>query len=192
MNINGLCIPEVVVFSPTKYGDTRGFVSETYSKPSLAEVGIDIDFVQDNHALSIESGTVRGLHFQIPPFAQNKLVRVARGSIFDVAVDIRTGSPTFGQHASAKISADDWNQILVPIGFAHGFVTLEPNTEVIYKVSNPYSPEHDRGIFWMDPALGINWPIPRAEAVLSEKDKRLPRLGELANHFPYNLAEAHP
>jgi dTDP-4-dehydrorhamnose 3,5-epimerase len=172
--------------SPVKHGDQRGFFSETYSKAVLADVGIDIDFLQDNHALSVQSGTVRGLHFQVPPFAQEKLIRVARGAIFDVAVDIRVGSPTFGQHVSAIISADAWNQILVPVGFAHGLATLEPNTEVIYKVSNRYSPEHDKGLFWRDPALGIDWPVSETEAILSEKDKRLPKLSELPDYFHYD------
>ena len=173
-----------------KHGDTRGFFSETYSRRSLAEAGIDIDFVQDNHAFSAEKGVVRGLHFQVPPFAQDKLVRVARGSVFDVAVDLRRGSPTYGQHVSAVISAEAWNQILVPIGFAHGFMTLEPDTEVLYKVSNYYSAEHDKGLLWNDPALGIEWPIAEDETILSAKDKVQPRLADLPPYFHFDLEHA--
>ena len=126
---------------------------------------------------------MRGLHFQTPPFAQDKLVRVARGSVFDIAVDLRQGSPTYGRHAGAVLSAQAWNQILVPIGFAHGFMTLEPDTEVIYKVSNYYAPDHDKGLLWNDPALGISWPIADEEAVLSDKDRKQPRLAELITPF---------
>ena len=186
--VETLKIPGVVIVSPTRHSDKRGFFSETYSKFGLAEAGIGIEFVQDNHALSSQRGTVRGLHFQVPPFAQDKLVRVVRGAIFDVAVDIRVGSPTFGQHVSAIISAQAWNQILVPIGFAHGLVTLEPNTEVIYKVSSRYSPEHDKGLYWNDDALEIDWPVNEAEAILSEKDSRQPKLADLPDFFHYNLA----
>jgi dTDP-4-dehydrorhamnose 3,5-epimerase len=151
----------------------------------LAERGIDVDFVQDNHSLSRLKGTVRGLHYQAPPFAQHKLVRVVRGSVLDVAVDLRLGSPTYGAHVAAVISAEAWNQILVPIGFAHGFCTLEPDTEVIYKVTDYYSPEHDHGILWNDPELGIAWPVSEAAAVLSPRDRRLPRLKEIASPFVY-------
>ncbi len=184
--IERLRIPDVLIISPIKHGDQRGFFSETFSKAGLAEAGIDIDFVQDNHAHSVQSGTVRGLHFQTPPFAQHKLIRAVRGAIFDVAVDLRVGSPTWGRHVSAIISADAWNQILVPIGFAHGVATLEPNTEIIYKVSSRYSPEHDKGLFWLDPALGINWPVNEAEAILSDRDRHLPRLDELPDYFHYD------
>ena len=183
MQVEHLNIPEVRLLSPRKHGDRRGFFSETYNRKALAVIGIDIDFVQDNHSYSADKGTVRGLHFQTPPFAQDKLVRVVRGSVFDIAVDLRQGSPTYGRHVSAVLSAQAWNQILVPIGFAHGFMTLEPDTEVIYKVSNYYAPDHDKGLLWNDPALGINWPIADAEAVFSEKDRKLPRLAELITPF---------
>ncbi|MEL6209765.1 MAG: dTDP-4-dehydrorhamnose 3,5-epimerase, partial [Pseudomonadota bacterium] len=156
LDVEALAIPEVRVIRPRKFGDHRGFFSETYNRRAFAEAGIDLDFVQDNHSLSGEVGTIRGLHYQSPPFAQDKLVRVVRGAILDVAVDIRRGSPTFGQHVAAKITAEDWNQILVPVGFAHGFVTLEPGTEVIYKVTNYYAPDCDHGILWNDPALAID------------------------------------
>ncbi len=176
-------IPDVKIVTPIKHGDHRGFFSEIHNKRALAKAGIHLDFVQDNHTLSPQKGTIRGLHFQTPPFAQDKLVRVVRGAIFDVAVDLRQGSPTFGKHVTAVISAEEWNQILVPIGFAHGFCTLEPNTEVIYKVTNYYSASHDKGLLWNDPDLGIDWPVAEEEAILSDKDIRLPRLGELPDYF---------
>jgi len=146
MEVVRAAIPEVKIITPKKFGDHRGFFSETYNKNALAGVGIDFHFVQDNHSLSATKGTLRGLHCQIPPFGQDKLVRVVRGAIFDVAVDLRTGSPTFGQYVSTVISAEEWNQIFVPIGFAHGFCTIEPDTEVIYKVTNYWSPEHESGL----------------------------------------------
>ena len=183
MQVEHLNIPEVRLLSPRKHGDRRGFFSETYNRKALAVVGIDIDFVQDNHSYSADKGTVRGLHFQTPPFAQDKLVRVARGSVFDIAVDLRQGSPTYGRHAGAVLSVEAWNQLLIPIGFAHGFMTLEPDTEVIYKVSNYYAPDHDKGLLWNDPALGISWPIAEDKAVLSDKDSKLPRLAELVTPF---------
>ena len=183
MQVEQLNIPDVRLLSPRKHGDRRGFFSETYNRKALAVIGIDIDFVQDNHSYSADKGTVRGLHFQTPPFAQDKLVRVARGSVFDIAVDLRQGSPTYGRHAGAVLSAQAWNQILVPIGFAHGFMTLEPDTEVIYKVSNYYAPDHDKGLLWNDPALGISWPIADEEAVLSDKDRNQPRLAGLVTPF---------
>ena len=159
------------------------FSLEVYSRRALAEAGIDIEFVQDNHSLSAEKGTVRGLHFQTPPFAQDKLVRVVRGSVFDVAVDLRRDSPTYGRYVSVVLSAATWNQLLVPVGFGHGFMTLEPDTEVIYKVSEYYAPEHDKGLLWNDPAFCIQWPIPEDEAVLSDKDRRHPRLAEFTTPF---------
>lgn len=176
-------IADVKLIVPRIHRDHRGFFSETYNKAGLAGLGANLEFVQDNHSLSVERGVVRGLHFQIPPFAQDKLVRVIRGSVFDVAVDIRRGSPTYGNHVARVISAADWNQFLVPAGFAHGFCTLEPNTEVIYKVTNYYSPENDRGLLWNDPDLGIAWPIGEYEAILSEKDKRQPPFRDLPAYF---------
>ena len=181
-----LSIPEVKLLLPKKFDDHRGFFSETYSSRTFGDAGVNVAVVQDNHSLSFEKGTVRGLHFQIPPFAQAKLIRVTRGAIFDVAVDIRQGSPTYGQHVSATISAEAWNQIFVPTGFAHGFVTLEPNTEVLYKVSDFYSTEHDRGLRWNDPALAIPWPIAYADAILSDKDRAQPLLADLRAYFTYD------
>jgi len=188
--IQNLAIPEVRLIRPQRIGDSRGFFSETYSKRALAAAGIDLDFVQDNHSLSLAKGVVRGLHFQVPPHAQAKLVRVTRGAAFDVAVDIRRGSPTYGKHAGAVLSAENWNQILVPVGFAHGFMTLEPNTEVSYKVTDYYAPECDRGLLWNDPELEIRWPLPESEAVLSEKDRAHPLLKDLPGSFIYGLKGA--
>ncbi len=146
-----------------------------------------MNFVQDNHAFSAERGTIRGLHFQAPPYAQDKLVRVAQGSVLDVAVDIRRGSPTYGKFVSAVISAEAWNQILVPIGFAHGLCTLEPDTAVIYKVTNYYAPDHDLGLLWNDPDIGIEWPVGENEARLSDKDRRRPRLRDFDTPFDYRM-----
>jgi dTDP-4-dehydrorhamnose 3,5-epimerase len=184
MEISPLDIPDVKILRPKKHGDARGFFSETWSRAAMAEAGLDIDFVQDNQSLSATRGTVRGLHFQTPPHAQAKLLRVIRGAVFDVAVDLRRGSPTYGRHASAVISAEEWNQILVPVGFAHGFMTLEPDTEVIYKVSGIYSPANDAGILWNDPDLGIAWLLD-VEATLSDKDRVQPRLRDFETPFVY-------
>ncbi len=186
MKIVETAIPEVKIIKPKKHGDHRGFFSETYNQKDFAAAGIDLDFVQDNHSLSADKGTVRGLHFQLHPFAQDKLVRVSRGSILDVAVDIRRGSPTFGRHVTAVVSAAEWNQILVPIGFAHGFVTLEPNTEVLYKTTDFYAPEHDRGILWSDPELGIDWGVDEGQAILSDNDRALPTLNDAPDLFEFS------
>jgi dTDP-4-dehydrorhamnose 3,5-epimerase len=184
MEVEPLAIPDVKLIRPKRFGDARGFFSEVYSRAAFAKAGIAIDFVQDNHSLSAQVGTIRGLHFQTAPFAQDKLVRVIRGRILDVAVDLRRGSPTFGRHVSAEISAANWTQILVPIGFAHGFCTLEPDTEVVYKVSNVYAPANDGGVLWNDPDLGIAWPIASGGTpVLSDKDAKLPRLRDLPPLF---------
>ena len=170
---------DIIELRPKKFGDGRGFFSEIYNKTELADAGFEFDFIQDNHSMSRPKGTIRGLHFQIAPFAQTKLVRVAKGAIFDVAVDIRTGSPTYGRHANIVISAETWNQVLIPAGFAHGFCTLEPDTEVIYKVDAAYSPQYDRGLLWNDPVLGIQWPVEPDKAVLSDKDRNHPTLAQL-------------
>lgn len=183
MQIESLGIPDVKILTPKRFGDARGFFSETYNKAALAEHGIALDFIQDNHSMSQPVGVLRGLHFQTPPFAQDKLVRVVRGRIYDVAVDIRSGSPTYGKWVGAEISAEAWNQILVPVGFAHGFVTLEPDTEVIYKVTGPYAPDHDKGLAWNDPAIGIDWPLNGVEPTLSDKDTKHPGLADLPAYF---------
>ena len=184
LSVTSLAIADVKLISTQRFGDARGFFSETYSVKAFADAGIALTFVQDNHSRSAAAGTVRGLHYQSQPFAQDKLVRVTRGRILDVAVDIRRSSPTFGRHVSAEISAENWNQILVPVGFAHGFVTLEPDTEVVYKVTNSYAPQHDHGILWSDPALGIAWPVAASQATLSDKDTRHPTLAAAQTLFP--------
>ncbi|MBX9682181.1 MAG: dTDP-4-dehydrorhamnose 3,5-epimerase [Hyphomicrobium sp.] len=181
--IKSLEISDVKLISPKIYRDDRGFFSEVYNQKFLADGGINVGFVQDNHSLSRRAGVVRGLHFQSAPHAQGKLVRVVRGSIFDVAVDIRHGSATFGQHVSAVLSADNWQQLWVPPGFAHGFCTLEPDTEVIYKVTAVYAPQCDHGILWNDPALAIDWPVPNGGAQLSDKDTKHPTLAESPVYF---------
>ncbi|MFD0589820.1 dTDP-4-dehydrorhamnose 3,5-epimerase [Paenibacillus sp. GCM10027627] len=173
----------VKVLEPKVHMDSRGFFLESYSKNSFNELGIDIDFVQDNHSLSVDIGVIRGLHYQLNPKAQAKLVRVISGSIFDVVVDIRRGSPTFGKWEGFHLSADNKRQLFVPSGFAHGFCTTSVNTEVVYKVNEYYSPEYDRGISWNDPALAISWPA--EHPVLSDKDKRHPQLSEAEFNFYY-------
>jgi dTDP-4-dehydrorhamnose 3,5-epimerase len=173
----------VLEIRPSRLPDDRGFFSEVWSERAFHDAGIDETFVQDNHSVSRDAGVLRGLHFQAPPMAQAKLVRVSRGSIFDVAVDIRTGSPTYRQWVAARLSAADWNQMFVPAGFAHGFVTLEPDTEVQYKVSAPYSRDHDRAIRFDDPLIGVEWPIDRAALILSDKDRAAPLLAEIETGF---------
>ena len=185
MKFEKLDISGVLEFIPRRFGDDRGFFSETYSKQSFAKAGFDIDWVQDNHSRSEEKGVLRGLHFQLAPFAQDKLIRVLRGAIFDVAVDLRKGSPTFGKWTSRILSAAEWNQLLIPKGFAHGFLTLEPGVEVAYKVSAPYSPEHDRSIRWDDPAIGVAWPLAGQQPILSPKDRDAPLLADLAGQLSF-------
>lgn len=177
--ITRLAIPDVLLITPKRHGDARGFFSETYSRKTLAEAGFDKVFVQDNHSLSEKRGVLRGLHFQRPPFMQDKLLRVTQGAVYDVAVDIRAGSPTFGQHVGAELSADNWRQLLVPAGFAHGFVTLTDNCAVLYKVTADYAPQSEGGLAWNDPALGIDWPLPASEIVTNARDGAWPTLAEL-------------
>lgn len=183
LDVRPLEIPAVMELAPRKFGDARGFFSETFNRERMQKAGISIDWMQDNQSYSAEAYTLRGLHYQEPPFAQDKLVRVLRGRILDVAVDIRRGSPTFGKWVSLELSADRFNQILVPTGFAHGFLTLEPHTEVFYKVSAPYSGEHDRSIRFDDPTIGIDWPLNGHRPVLSAKDEAAPCLADIENPF---------
>ena len=178
VEVRELELAGVYEITPKKFGDHRGFFSETYNAPSLAAQGINLVFVQDNHSLSRSAGVLRGLHYQLPPFAQDKLVRVIRGAILDVAVDIRKSSPTFGSWLALEVSAEKWNQILVPKGFAHGFVTLVPDTEVVYKVTERYAPESDRSIRFDDPAIGIDWRVSSEDLTLSDKDRAAPLLAE--------------
>lgn len=185
MQVDRLSIADVVLIKPRRFGDERGYFAETFSTRAFRERVAPHDFVQDNEALSAAVGTVRGLHFQTEPAAQGKLVRVIRGAILDVAVDIRTGSPSFGRAVSARLDGAEGVQLWVPPGFAHGYCTLEPDTLVAYKVTEFYSPSHDGGILWNDPALGIAWPLPAGGAVLSDKDVKLPRLADLPPTFHY-------
>ncbi len=178
-------LPEVKVVMPRRIGDERSFFSEVWNAREFASIGIAADFVQDNHVRNSHKGTLRGLHFQVPPAAQGKLVRVTRGAIFDVAVDIRRGSPRFGRHAAAVLTADNWYQLWIPPGFAHGYCTLEADTEVQYKTTDFYSPAHDRGIVWFDPVLMITWPVTIETALVSERDRALPRLAEQTHLFEY-------
>ena len=183
MDVIEALIPAVKLIRPRRHADARGVFAETYSARVLRSAGITATFVQDNHSISSQKGTVRGLHFQIPPHAQAKLVRVVRGAILDVAVDLRHGSPTFGRHVAAVLTAGDWSTLFVPEGFAHGFCTLEPDTEVVYKASTYYAPTHDRGVRWNAPALGIDWPVTEATATLSEKDRSQPSFAALPPWF---------
>lgn len=174
---------------PQRYGDARGWFSETYNQARYAELGIDCAFVQDNHSMSRDAGVLRGLHWQAPPYGQAKLVRCVRGAIWDVAVDARRGSPTFGRWVAAELTADNGHQLFVPIGFAHGFVTLVPDTEVEYKVSAPYAPAAEGGVSWNDPGLALPWPLPPHRPILSPKDEILPPLSEALSPFDY---DGHP
>nr|WP_205800225.1 dTDP-4-dehydrorhamnose 3,5-epimerase [Microvirga terricola] len=183
IEVEASALPDVKIVRTRAFGDQRGTFMETYNRQAFRAAGIEEEFVQDNFSLSVEVGTVRGLHFQIAPFAQTKLVRVGRGRILDVAVDLRRSSPTYGQHVAVELSAENRLQLLVPVGFAHGFCTLEPNTEVHYKVSAHYSAAHDRGLAWNDPALGIAWQVDEARAVLSDKDTKHPLLADLPPVF---------
>ncbi|MCA9321395.1 MAG: dTDP-4-dehydrorhamnose 3,5-epimerase [Planctomycetes bacterium] len=172
-------IPDVILVRPRRFEDERGFFSEVWKQEAFRSAGIDVAWVQDNHSLSRPRGTLRGLHYQLPPFSQDKLLRVVRGSILDVAVDIRPGSAQFGRHVSVTLSATNGDQLFVPAGFAHGFVTLENDTEVLYKVSAPYAPDHDRGVLWNDPDLAIDWGFAAEDLILSAKDRVHPRLRDI-------------
>ena len=167
-------IPDVKIIRPKKFGDHRGFFSEVFKNDVLKAHGVDVGWIQDDHSFLAARGVVRGLHFQTAPFAQAKLLRVTRGSILDVAVDIRRGSPTYGRHVAVELSADNWGQLYVPVGFAHGFCTLTDNTEVIYKVSAGYAPANEGGLMWNDPDIGIKRPIVDAETTLSGRDTTWP------------------
>ena len=177
--IRRLALPEVLLITPKRHGDARGFFSETYSRKALAEAGFDKPFVQDNHSLSGQRGILRGLHFQRPPFTQDKLVRVIRGAVFDVAVDIRQGSPSFGQWVAVELSEENWRQVLVPAGFAHGFLTLTDTAEVLYKVTDYYAPEAEGGLAWDAPEVGIDWPLPASDVKTNARDSQWPGLSQL-------------
>jgi dTDP-4-dehydrorhamnose 3,5-epimerase len=183
MDVTPTPLAGVVVLKPKRFLDARGFFSETYNRRDLAEAGIEVDFVQDNLSMSRQRGTLRGLHFQREPWAQAKLVSVSKGAVRDVVVDLRLSSRTFAKHFSVVLSSDNGNQIFIPVGFAHGFLTLEPDTLLSYKVSQHYAAEHDSGIRFDDPFLAIDWGCDLASVVLSEKDQKLPLLDPTARYF---------
>ena len=185
MHIEETALPGVLILTPRRFGDERGFFSETWNRDTLAGHGITLDFVQDNHSLSRDRGTVRGLHYQAPPRAQDKLVRVTAGAVLDVAVDVRVGSPAFGQSVRVELSARDGRQLLVPKGFLHGFVTLEPDTEVLYKCTDTYAPDCDGAVAFDDPDLAIDWGVTRDTAILSAKDAAAPRLADWNSPFVF-------
>jgi dTDP-4-dehydrorhamnose 3,5-epimerase len=178
--ITPLAIPEVLLITPKRHGDERGWFAETWSRRALAEAGVDADFVQDNQAFNAKKGTLRGLHFQTAPHPQAKLVRVLKGAILDVAVDVRLASPTYGRYVSAELTAEGGEQLFVPRGFAHGYCTLTDDCELFYKVDGPYAPQTEGGVAWDDPDLGILWPLD-GDPVLSDKDKVLPKLRDLGD-----------
>lgn len=182
-DFNATILPGVWEIVPKRFGDHRGFFSESYNAMAFAQQGINLVFVQDNHSLSATVGTVRGLHFQSPPHAQDKLVRCGKGRIFDVAVDIRKGSPTYGQWYGTELSFENGKQLLVPAGFLHGFMTLEPDCEIIYKCTDFYAPECDGAVLWNDPDIGIDWPLSDISVMLSAKDEAAPRLKNFDSPF---------
>jgi dTDP-4-dehydrorhamnose 3,5-epimerase len=188
LQIERLQIDGPLLITPSKHGDARGFFSEVFRADVLTAHGVNAAFVQDNHAYSAQSGVLRGLHYQLPPSAQGKLVHCVRGAVLDVAVDIRLGSPTFARHVCIELSAANWRQIWIPPGFAHGYVTLEPDTEVLYKVTSYFDPAAERGIAWDDPVLGIDWGLAASQANLSAKDRRNPRLADVVVPFTYEAA----
>lgn len=185
LTVHKTALPDVLRITLNRFSDSRGYFIETYNARDLATIGIMDAFVQDNYSRSTKPGTIRGLHFQSPPYAQAKLVRVARGRIVDVAVDIRRGSPTYGGHVAVPLSSDIDEILYIPPGFAHGFCTTEPDTEVHYKVSAAYSPTNDGGILWNDPSLNINWPDVAQNAIVSDKDLKLPLLQKFISPFDY-------
>jgi dTDP-4-dehydrorhamnose 3,5-epimerase len=183
MDIENFDVSGPLLITVNKIDDGRGFFSETFRERDFVERIEPVHFVQDNHSMSLHEHTVRGLHFQLDPAAQGKLVRVTCGSIFDVAVDIRADSATFGRHITTILSAENWRQLWVPVGFAHGYCTLERNTEVTYKVTDYFSPEHDRGIAWDDPDLGVKWPVTPEKAIVSDRDRHHPRLRDVPSQL---------
>ena len=185
MEVKELEIPDVKLITPVKHQDNRGFFSEIYNQERFAAAGINLQFVQQNYSWSADKNTVRGLHFQTGAYEQDKLVQVVKGAILDFAVDLRRGSPWFGRYVMAEISAENWTQILVPKGFGHGLITLEPDTAVMYRVTAHYSRAHDAGVRWNDPDIAIDWPVDAETAVLSEKDLTLPLLSDCATLFEY-------
>lgn len=188
MQVQQLDIPDVVVVTPRRFADDRGYFTEAYNQRAFSEIGISDNFVQDNHSCSVQAGTVRGLHYQSPPRAQGKLVRVVQGAIIDVVVDVRKGSPYYGRHVKAELSAENGSQIWVPIGFLHGFVTLEPDTHVAYKVTDFYDGTCDGSVMWNDPAFGIDWGVGADQAVLSAKDAKAQAFADFETPFTYSAS----
>ncbi|MCT6879290.1 MAG: dTDP-4-dehydrorhamnose 3,5-epimerase [Commensalibacter sp.] len=185
MKVEHLAIPEVILFTPPRFQDNRGFFSETYNAKRLEEAGIHLPFVQDNQSLSVQKGVVRGLHCQVAPYVQGKLVRCTQGAIWDVAIDARTGSPTYGKWVGAELSADNWSQLWIPPGFLHGFCTLTDNAMVQYKCTNLYSKACERAVIWNCKDIGINWPVNEKDVVLSEKDAQNQGFSAAKGWFPY-------
>lgn len=185
MDVSKLGLPGLLLLKPRRFADGRGYFVETYNERTVAGAGITASFVQDNQSYSASRGTIRGLHFQLPPAAQAKLVRAAQGSLYDVAVDLRAGSPTYGRWTGATLTADGGEQLFLPRGFAHGFCTLEPDTVVAYKVDDFYAPASDSGLIWNDPTLAIDWPVGPDEVVLSDRDLKLGRFAEFQSPFRY-------
>lgn len=185
MDIEKTKLEGVLILTPKRFGDDRGFFSEVYNRDVLAEAGITMEFVQDNHSLSGDVGTVRGLHFQAPPRAQDKLVRCGGGSVLDVAVDARKGSPTYGEHVAVELSFENGKQLLVPKGFLHGFVTLQPDSQLLYKCSDTYAPEQDGAVHFADPDLAIDWGVAPADAIVSEKDGAAQSFADFDSPFNY-------
>ncbi len=185
LEVKSLEIPEIKLFRAERREDRRGYVVSTYNKAFFGSLGVHTDFVHENHCFSHRRGTVRGFHYQLPPYGQAKLIRVTRGRILDVNVDLRKGSPTFGRHVKAELTPEGWNQILVPVGFAHCYCTLEDDTEVIFKLGSPFAPRHAVGLAWNDPDLGVTWPITPDEAIVLERDLDRPHFSELTQFFPY-------
>lgn len=186
MRLETTAIRGIMKIVPPRFGDHRGYFSEVFKDGWFRQNVADVTFIQDNESLSAQAGTLRGLHFQTPPFAQGKLVRCLHGAILDTVVDIRTGSPTFGKWLQEELSQENGVQLWVPAGFAHGFVTRQPDSVISYKVTAPYSPDHDRGILWNDPAIGIDWSVDGDSALLSDKDKTLPKLADIPAYFSYS------
>jgi dTDP-4-dehydrorhamnose 3,5-epimerase len=178
MQVERLAIPEVLLLTPKRWGDERGWLAEMYSRKAMAEAGVTAEFVQDNQAYSPKRGTLRGLHLQVPPQPIAKLVRAIRGAIFDVAVDVRAGSPTYGRWVAAELTADNGRMLYVPRGFAHAYCTVTPDCEVLYKLDGYYAPDCERGLPWNDPAIGIDWPLPEVELTINARDRAFPPLSE--------------
>lgn len=183
--IDKTSLPDVLILTPRRFGDDRGWFSEVWNRETLRKAGIDVDFVQDNHSLSRPVGTVRGLHYQAPPHAQDKLVRCGAGRVLDVAVDVRKGSPSYGKWVAVELSAENGKQLFIPKGFLHGFATLEPNSELLYKCSDVYAPECDGSVRFDDPDIGIDWGVDLSQAILSDKDRKAQSFADFNSPFIY-------